>query len=314
MNMTIHFIVSAMNMSLFYSNHVTCVDYFGVRASPYLLIEWCSTVPFMFFLILCLDVKKVKMSRSDIAIQALAAAGLFSLFLCFERLPAWLIYTLFISANVFVACALGWLLHDAYEEYSAALKMMNKLPREEWESFQYKDLHDELVVSQWKMNCALFIGVSFNIFPLLYYLYMVRAIGFVYFTYAIHAASVATKVVVYNILCDGYMEIIDVNKILLLEEKKRSAASKRTLLRYVFHEVRVPLNSITLGTDLLLQNDSLTEEEVETLFMMKDASMFMTNTLNDVLSLQKIEDGKLQLEEKLFAPESIIKSMLSNLR
>ena len=36
----------------------------------------------------------------------------------------------------------------------------------------------------------------------------------------------------------------------------------------------------------------------------------MAETLNDVLSLQKIEDGQLTLEMKLFKPDALFKSAL----
>eukprot|EP01037_Dinobryon_pediforme_P048845 gene48845-biopygen24135 len=41
--------------------------------------------------------------------------------------------------------------------------------------------------------------------------------------------------------------------------------------------------------------------DLELLSMMKGASDFMADTLNDVLSLQKIEEGKLELELNPFS-------------
>jgi signal transduction histidine kinase len=48
--------------------------------------------------------------------------------------------------------------------------------------------------------------------------------------------------------------------------------------------------------------------------MMKDATNFMAETLNDVLSLQKVEEGKLELEYKLFSPNTLAMDVINNFR
>jgi signal transduction histidine kinase len=58
----------------------------------------------------------------------------------------------------------------------------------------------------------------------------------------------------------------------------------------------------------------LSREEKETMGIMKEATRFMAETLNDVLSLQKIEEGKLQLEFKPFSPEGLVFSVIRNFR
>lgn len=61
------------------------------------------------------------------------------------------------------------------------------------------------------------------------------------------------------------------------------------------HEVRVPLNSITLGIDVLQNPNTGKRQSRDTLIMMEEATGFMSHTLNDVLDLQKIEEGKYEL-------------------
>jgi signal transduction histidine kinase len=66
------------------------------------------------------------------------------------------------------------------------------------------------------------------------------------------------------------------------------------LRSYVFHEVRVPLNSISMSLSLIEDEvEDLSSEAHDMVNMMKEASHFMSETLNDVLSLQKIEDDQL---------------------
>jgi len=41
---------------------------------------------------------------------------------------------------------------------------------------------------------------------------------------------------------------------------------------------------------------------------------FIENTLQDVVSLQKIEDGHMMLDMKLFAPELLLKSAITTFK
>jgi signal transduction histidine kinase len=88
-----------------------------------------------------------------------------------------------------------------------------------------------------------------------------------------------------------------------IEEKAH--ADRRAFLRYVFHEVRVPLNSISLGIELLT-DVNLTDTDRETVIMMREAASFMGETLNDVLAIQRIEEGALKLIAKPFSIDDLI--------
>ena len=99
------------------------------------------------------------------------------------------------------------------------------------------------------------------------------------------------------------------------EQKKEPPEDTRLMfLRYVFHEVRVPLNSLILGLQLLQDSLMLTVVDKETIQMMQEAANFMTETLNDVLSLQKIEQGMFDLEMKPFSPKQLVYTVLKNFK
>eukprot|EP01035_Chromulina_nebulosa_P025498 gene25498-biopygen16487 len=91
-----------------------------------------------------------------------------------------------------------------------------------------------------------------------------------------------------------------------LERERQANESRRAFLKYLFHEVRTPLNSLTMGIELLKTKESLDSSDKELLAMMTGASDFMAETLNDVLSMQKIEEGKLEL---MYAPFNINNSI-----
>ena len=78
-------------------------------------------------------------------------------------------------------------------------------------------------------------------------------------------------------------------------------ANKRSVLQFVFHEVRVPLNTLTLGISVIEGELEKAADPVvkDALQMMTGASQFMSDTLNTVLSISKVEEGAMELS---FAP------------
>jgi signal transduction histidine kinase/CheY-like chemotaxis protein len=92
--------------------------------------------------------------------------------------------------------------------------------------------------------------------------------------------------------------------------------SKRRFIRYIFHEVRVPFNAIVLGVEQLredLYTEPLrpVEEMQDVVNILNEQSKVVARILNDVLSLQKIEDGALQLE---MLPFNMIEMVCGTLR
>ena len=74
-------------------------------------------------------------------------------------------------------------------------------------------------------------------------------------------------------------------------ESHRLQEARRAFLKYIFHELRSPLNSLSIGIDLLQSGGALQGGDVESVVLMKGASLYMTDILNNVLTIQKIEEG-----------------------
>ena len=104
------------------------------------------------------------------------------------------------------------------------------------------------------------------------------------------------------IAMDLHMDLQKKTQSALLEERRTNDA-RRAFMKYLFHEVRTPLNSLTMGIDMLKMSETMSAEEKDYLEMMQGATEFMSDTLNNVLNMHKIEEGKLELE---FAPFSIM--------
>lgn len=293
----------------------TCVDFLGVKTSPLLWWEWVSTVPFMFFLVSIMDVKRNIVTTTDISIEILGASSMFALFMGNLHLPVWLSWVLFIYANVSMTVALGWQQYIAFDEYSLACdELAAHKAKNPDVDFIPRKVFDQLRVSQCKMNAASFLSLFFTLFPVWYYLKYFDYIDDGMFIVLTYICSYLAKVLFLQIIGDSHVEILDPNKFLLVEERKKAEEARLMFLRYVFHEVRVPLNSISLGLQLLEGSTELNSQDSEMISMMKEATVFMSETLNDVLSLQKMEQGMLELEIKPFVPCDLVQSVINNFR
>jgi signal transduction histidine kinase len=84
-------------------------------------------------------------------------------------------------------------------------------------------------------------------------------------------------------------------------------ASRSQFLRYIFHEIRNPLNSLSLGLLSVIGGSEATrgsagvaDDVDEALLIMKDSVNYISDVLNDVLSMHKIEEGVLELVMQSF--------------
>lgn len=98
-----------------------------------------------------------------------------------------------------------------------------------------------------------------------------------------------------------------------LEASRIKEESRLSFMQYVLHEVRVPLNSVVLGLDVL-QESAMLKDDYDMIQTIRQSAKFMVSTINDVLSWQKIEQGMFQLELAPFSPSQLIQCVISNLR
>ncbi len=80
------------------------------------------------------------------------------------------------------------------------------------------------------------------------------------------------------------------------KQTEESAQAKKIFLANMSHEIRTPMNGI-LGVAALLAKTSLDKEQQNYLGLIQDAANNLLAVVNDILDLEKIEAGKMQLEE-----------------
>lgn len=100
-----------------------------------------------------------------------------------------------------------------------------------------------------------------------------------------------------------------------LEEAKEAAdaanRAKSQFLANMSHELRTPLNAILGFAEIMNRDFSLTTEHQENLTIISRSGKHLLELINNILSLAKIESGKITLQEHSFDFYSLIDSVLA---
>lgn len=102
---------------------------------------------------------------------------------------------------------------------------------------------------------------------------------------------------------------------LLVESKEKAenaSKAKANFLSTMSHEIRTPLNAIIGMTHILLQ-DNPKLNQVENLNILKFSGENLLVLVNDVLDINKIESGKLMLEQSDFNLKELLESIRNSL-
>lgn len=105
--------------------------------------------------------------------------------------------------------------------------------------------------------------------------------------------------------------LIDSNKILEAERKRAEKASraKTDFLSNMSHEIRTPLHAI-LGFSQLLKSNEDPSQSKSYIELLNRATTNLLGIVDDILDIEKIESGKIRLEETLFVPHKAVKNLV----
>lgn len=95
-------------------------------------------------------------------------------------------------------------------------------------------------------------------------------------------------------------------------QAETSRKFKEQFLANMSHEIRTPMNAVVGITNLLLKKEPR-EDQKEYLQIIKQSSQNLLVIINDILDLSKIEAGKMELEEKPFAVQQVLKNVVKML-
>ncbi|KAG8901542.1 hypothetical protein FRB99_005224 [Tulasnella sp. 403] len=91
--------------------------------------------------------------------------------------------------------------------------------------------------------------------------------------------------------------------------ESKAADSKKRFSSYIFHEVRVPLNTALLAVQNMEASGVFRKDDIE--FTALEGSLnMMSKVLNDVLDFNRMDSGRFESVSKPYAFHKIIKSML----
>jgi len=114
-------------------------------------------------------------------------------------------------------------------------------------------------------------------------------------------------------LLTGYIgTIIDITDLKSTEIKLQKAnKSKDEFLSTMSHEIRTPLNAVTGLANILLMEDHLSGQ-VENLKALKYSGEHLLGLINDLLDFDKINSGKIKINEKVFSLNQFLENINSH--
>ncbi|KAF8605922.1 hypothetical protein BDV93DRAFT_490002 [Ceratobasidium sp. AG-I] len=96
--------------------------------------------------------------------------------------------------------------------------------------------------------------------------------------------------------------------------ERKAADSKRRLTSYIFHEVRVPLNTALLATQNMAAEMTLSREHDVEFNALEGSLSMMSKVLNDVLDFNRMDSGRFESVSKPYAFHTVMRSMLVPLK
>ena len=163
-------------------------------------------------------------------------------------------------------------------------------------------------LKQTRSRLAICLLTLLPLFPIVYLFSVFRIISHDISYLFITILNVSAKLIFTTIIANNHIHttaevrrFVSSTESVKLASQIASQESRRLFIRYIMHEVRVPLNSITMGLGYLEHCPNLDDEAQEALLMMNGATGFMKTTFDDILKMQKIEDGIMSIQLSEFS-------------
>ncbi|TFK29581.1 hypothetical protein FA15DRAFT_663722 [Coprinopsis marcescibilis] len=94
----------------------------------------------------------------------------------------------------------------------------------------------------------------------------------------------------------------------------KASDSKRRLTSYVFHEVRVPLNTALLAVQNMAASGTVVKEQELEFSALSGSLSMMSKVLNDVLDFNRMDSGKFESASRPYAFHQVMRSLFIPLR
>lgn len=97
------------------------------------------------------------------------------------------------------------------------------------------------------------------------------------------------------------------------DQAESATRAKTEFLAMMSHEIRTPLNGV-LGTAELLRNEVQDREALNHVLTIQQSGQALTDLLNDILDISRIEAGRLTIEDKVFDPGTVAQGLADLMR
>ena len=253
--------------------------------------DWIITLPLLVFITISVDDKPL-FSKEDLLATAILLVGtVFQTFVIITNSGIVAVGSLVLSTLLLSPVAT--IAYRSHVELEALLLKIRENPSR-------KSLYErKTLLASRRATMSNFLALSTPFFPVIYYLRLFGLVDENLAYVGFLLASAFMKIFFASLCMDAHLEVSH-PAIAQIDAEKLSHTTRKAFLRFVFHEVRVPLNSISLGIQVLSNSPDLHKTEGETLSLMKEAATFMGETLNDVMALQTVEEGSMSLILKSF--------------
>ena len=132
---------------------------------------------------------------------------------------------------------------------------------------------------------------------------------FIIFTVLIFVVTVTFLMILFNTQRKAVREMEFKNRELEVANRART-----NFLSNMSHEIRTPLNGIKGSLDILLKHGGYDEQTTHLLNMSAISADHLSNLVNDILDMSKLESGKLDLRNDFFAVDSFVENICEIVR
>jgi signal transduction histidine kinase/DNA-binding NarL/FixJ family response regulator len=257
----------------------------GAQIPLVYMCEWQATVPMMFFLVQSLNSSKKHLATNEVFAIVCIYLGITLSVFCYiadyfhQFLLGFIGCCLFIIGNYI---SITQAIDDVKTTHATFIQSLNANVDEY--------IAHKVALKRYESSIILFV-----IFITLTFLYYAVQLGLMTgrtsFTLVIIVNCLA-KNFYSQILTSGHLKVLDYSSYQLLSQRKLNS-DRRTFLRFLFHELRSPLNCIHMGLQLANPKDS-----DETLCTVQNAATEINDLLDDSLLLQSIQEGSLILNKR----------------
>lgn len=94
-------------------------------------------------------------------------------------------------------------------------------------------------------------------------------------------------------------------------EARRASEAKSTFLAHVSHDLRTPVHAILAMTEMVAEGKDPASEDARNLGIIRDAGETLLRLVNDLLDINRIESGAIDLEDRPFCLSEVIDPVVS---